>query len=173
MLSSGMLRRVALVRTDVSKESSASFIRVTRIRELGTTQAETSNRRKLRRNGISCVVPNSPILVALMKEALGSSETSVLTRVTRRNIPEDTILQAFITSYNYHNCGHHPSSYLNCKQEFSEIGFCLRLHVEPKVMGPEKELASLSEPSEYAPTGDGQRIDSPNVLFINKSQCDG
>jgi hypothetical protein len=45
-----MLRRVALVRTDISKELSASFIRVTRIGELGITLAVTSNRRKLRRN---------------------------------------------------------------------------------------------------------------------------
>jgi hypothetical protein len=40
-----MLRRVTLVRTDVSEELSASFIRVTRIGELGTTLAVTSNRR--------------------------------------------------------------------------------------------------------------------------------
>jgi hypothetical protein len=45
MVSSGMLRRVALVRTDFSEELSASFIRVTRIGELGTTLALTSNRR--------------------------------------------------------------------------------------------------------------------------------
>jgi hypothetical protein len=44
-----MLRRVDLVRTDVSEGLGASFIRVTRIRELGTTQAATSNRRTLRR----------------------------------------------------------------------------------------------------------------------------
>jgi hypothetical protein len=41
MASSGMLRRVVLVRTDVSEELSASFIRVTRIGELGTTLAAT------------------------------------------------------------------------------------------------------------------------------------
>jgi hypothetical protein len=77
-----MLRRVALVRTDVSEKLSAS-IRVTRIGELGTTLAVTSNRRSVR----------SSILVTLM-EALRSSETLVFTRATRRNIPEDAILHS-------------------------------------------------------------------------------
>jgi hypothetical protein len=47
MVSSVLLRRVALVRTDVSEEPGASFIRVAKIGELGTTQAATSNRRTL------------------------------------------------------------------------------------------------------------------------------
>jgi hypothetical protein len=63
-----MLRRVALVRTDVSEERSASFIRVTRI--------------------------GTPILVTLMMEALSSSGTSVLTRATWRNIPEAAVLHS-------------------------------------------------------------------------------
>jgi hypothetical protein len=82
MASSGMLRRVALVRTDVSEERSASFISVTRIGDVRRLLVTAS------------VVNISQILDSLMKEELSSSETSVLTRATLRNIPEAAILHS-------------------------------------------------------------------------------
>jgi hypothetical protein len=74
-MSCGMLRRVALVRTNVSEEHMASLIRMTKIGELGTTLA------------VSLL-----ILVTLLMHAIRSSETSALTRATCRNIPQDDIL---------------------------------------------------------------------------------
>jgi hypothetical protein len=55
---------------------------------------KTDSLRRMVSSGRLRVVPSSPILVNLMKEVLSSSETSVLTRATRRNIPEEDILHS-------------------------------------------------------------------------------
>jgi hypothetical protein len=73
MSSSGKLQYVVLVKIEASEECSSSIIRVTRIGELATAN----------------IVPSSQILVTLMMEVLRPSKTSVLTRATWRNIPED------------------------------------------------------------------------------------
>jgi hypothetical protein len=74
-----MLRRVALVRTDISEELSVCFIRVTRIGELGTTVAVTNNRRGVPQLLVTAnVIPGLLNVLTLMMEATCYSETSVL-----------------------------------------------------------------------------------------------
>jgi hypothetical protein len=84
MPSSGILRSVALAGTAVSEERSAYM----------TLHSRIVFRRVRRLLVTANVVPSSPILFALMTEARHSYGTSVITRVTRRNIPEDGIHQS-------------------------------------------------------------------------------
>jgi hypothetical protein len=83
MSSSGMLRHVTLVRTDVSEEYSAYIIHTIVFLRSMLRLLVTAN-----------VVPSSSILVTLMIEALHSSEMSIITRATWRNIPANFILHS-------------------------------------------------------------------------------
>jgi hypothetical protein len=93
-----MWRHVAFVWTDVSVENIATIIRMERISELWTTLAVTSNWNILRSVFQLLVTANivsiSLILSTLMMGATRSSETSVLTRATRRHIPAYSILHS-------------------------------------------------------------------------------
>jgi hypothetical protein len=83
-----MLHRVALVRTDVSEELSVSFIRVTRIGELGTTLAVTSNQYTLRRNTTTSQKTSFFIVTAM--------KTSNLTYIQMFSYPVIFILDIFL-----------------------------------------------------------------------------
>jgi hypothetical protein len=91
-----MLFHVAVVGTDVSDKPIPTSIKVTRVGELGTPLSSNRNRisQLLRLLLTANVIPSSPILVTLLKEAKYYSDTSVFTGVTRLNISEDGIIQS-------------------------------------------------------------------------------
>jgi hypothetical protein len=99
MPSSGILRRVALVRTDVSEEYIASIIKVTRIGELGKL-AVTINGSTPRRNInvlrllVTANIDPSSQTVTMMMVAIRSSKASVLTTATWRNNRVDATLHS-------------------------------------------------------------------------------
>jgi hypothetical protein len=72
----------------------ASIIRVTRMGELGKTLALARDRNNMLLLLVTANVRSWPILVTLMMEAICSFVSSVLTRATRHNIPQDGILHS-------------------------------------------------------------------------------
>jgi hypothetical protein len=97
---------VGLVRINISEEHITSIIRVTRIGEIGTKPEHAAwfsclllwtlflARRVLQFIVNANFVPSAPILVTPMIQTIHSSDTSVLTKVTWYNIPEDAVLHS-------------------------------------------------------------------------------
>jgi hypothetical protein len=149
MASSGMLRRVALVRTDVSELVTAT------------------------------VVPSSQIIVTLMKEVISSYKTTVLTRATRRNIPEDTILH----SHRRENLKHYRGSMFGTMSQsschvvtpicFATGSFTVMLtrSVHSCSVEPDESTASLRTSLQYrkSPPEGGGNIFIRTLVATNKS----
>jgi hypothetical protein len=95
-----MLRRVALLRTDDSEERSDSIIRVTRIGELGTMLAVTSNQRTLLDVGYPEVSHSCVLLQCLEALELHAGEI---------NLPPTSLLCTIIT-FPYHSRPSAPAS---------------------------------------------------------------
>jgi hypothetical protein len=128
-----MLHCVALVRTDVSEEFSASIIRVTRIGELGTMLSVTSNRRFVFLHStcrllVTAIFLCTQFIVTLLMEPLSFSKTSFLTRAIWRNIPEDAILHSHhsegLKSYKIYSIHIHSLG-----QKIGCVGVCLSIYI--------------------------------------------
>jgi hypothetical protein len=83
MPSSGMLRHVALARTEVSKERIVSIIRVTRIGELGRTLAVTSSQS----TGFQCSTSRKGKIISIAKSLradYGASQIKLALTITKQ-----------------------------------------------------------------------------------------
>jgi hypothetical protein len=140
-----MLRRVVLLRTNVSGERVAFIIRVTRFGELGTTLAATSNRSKLRRNTV---------------EATDSSKTSVLTRPTQRNFPEYGILQVLFFTNVHKNSILSIISYYYPRNNKQYRVFDL-IELTDRMLEPTSSVSALVKRHETERLKSGHTLQSP------------
>jgi hypothetical protein len=154
-----MLDRVALVRNDVSEELSASFFRVTRIGELGTMLAVTSNRRMLRRN------TTQPRGVTSQKTPLFIVTTVKITNLTYVNFS----FLWWIWSLHSNTYGEHDLS------DYSKVYYCRHLmtfwkNISPLSSGPQskpsKKLATSTWHAEWI------MHRKPNLVCVTKEPQD-